>query len=513
MFLRRILKFLMSRVVIVAMLIALQFVLIAVSVELFSGYTALFYTAAIIAGWIAVCRIVACGGNPSYKIAWVILVLIFPPFGVAVYVIFKGNKMSRRSMRSMIGMNRTIETECRRLSADPDHLFDDPTARRQSDYITASSLCPPYDCTDVRYYSTGEEFLPDMLESLRSAERYIFLEYFIIDRGEMWDDIHSILIEKARAGVDVRIIYDDMGCITHLDTGFNRFLESEGILCRVFNRFIPVLSARLNNRNHRKICAVDGVVAYTGGVNIADEYINRTHPYGYWKDNAVRLKGRGAWGMTVMFLSMWDNLGDSGAPAPCDLAAYLPSADISVKTCGAVQPYTDNPLDDKPVGETIYLNMIYSAREYVWITTPYLVIDYGMEASLCTAAQSGIDVRIILPAVPDKRLVNEVTKSNYSRLMESGVKLYEYSPGFIHQKTFLCDGKYATVGTVNLDFRSLYLHFECGVWFYGGAVIGDIHRDFSEMFEVSHAVTPADCRVSLPRRVMRSVLELMAPLF
>ena len=329
----------------------------------------------------------------------------------------------------------------------------------------------------------------------------------------MWDEIHSILVEKARDGVDVRIIYDDMGCITHLDTGFNRFLESEGIRCRVFNRFIPVLSARLNNRNHRKICAVDGDAAYTGGVNIADEYINRTHPYGYWKDNAVRLTGRGAWGLTVMFLSMWDNLGDQGAPAPCDLSAYLPQPGISPESDCVVQPYTDNPLDDKPVGETIYLNMIYSACEYVWITTPYLVIDYSMEEALCTAAQSGIDVRVILPAVPDKFFVNEVTKSNYKRLMSSGVKLYEYSPGFIHQKTFLCDGKYATVGTVNLDFRSLYLHFECGVWFCGGRIIDDVHRDFSEMFDVSHPVTQDDCRVGLPRRIMRSVLELLAPLF
>ncbi len=503
----------MSRVVIVALLILLQFALIAITVKLFSGYTAVFYTAATVAGWIAVCRIITRGGNPGYKIAWIIVVMIFPPFGVALYVIFKGNKLSRRRRRSMAGMSHTVESECRRLSDDPETLFVDPVARRQSDYITAASLCPPFGGTDVRYFRTGEEFFPDFLETLRSAKRYIFLEYFIIDRGEMWDEIHSILVEKARDGVDVRIIYDDMGCITHLDTGFNRFLESEGIRCRVFNRFIPVLSARLNNRNHRKICAVDGDAAYTGGVNIADEYINRTHPYGYWKDNAVRLTGRGAWGLTVMFLSMWDNLGDQGAPAPCDLSAYLPQPGISPESDCVVQPYTDNPLDDKPVGETIYLNMIYSACEYVWITTPYLVIDYSMEEALCTAAQSGIDARVILPAVPDKFFVNEVTKSNYKRLMSSGVKLYEYSPGFIHQKTFLCDGKYATVGTVNLDFRSLYLHFECGVWFCGGRIIDDVHRDFSEMFDVSHPVTQDDCRVGLPRRIMRSVLELLAPLF
>lgn len=510
---KRLLKFFMSRVVIVALLILAQFVIIALSMFVFFEYFALYYTLATLLSIVVVCRIVSKRDNPSYKMAWIILVLILPPFGVAVYIIFKGNKLSPKKIRQMEGMNHAPLTSAPEYTKHISDNFTDLSAKKQSDYITNSASCPPYQNTGITYFASGEEFFPVMLEELKKAEKYIFLEYFIIDRGEMWDKIHKILLDKAARGVDVRIIYDDMGCINHLDTGFNRFLESEGIRCHVFNRFIPVLSARLNNRNHRKICAVDGKIAFTGGVNIADEYINKIERYGYWKDNALMLEGDAAWSMTVMFLAMWDTL-DKEDSEKEDYSKYLPDTLGKTKKnlLGIVQPYTDNPMDNRPVGETIYLNMLYSAKKYVWITTPYLIIDYTMEQALCTAAQSGVDVRIITPGTPDKRIVYEATKSTYKGLIEAGVKIYEYSPGFIHAKTFICDDKYATVGSVNLDFRSLYLHFECGVWMYDSPAIFDVKSDYEETLTQCHEISEEDCKVGVVRSAVRSVLALMAPL-
>lgn len=508
---KKLLKLLMSRFVIVALLILFQLILIAFSIILFSGYQALFYVISMVIGVIVVCRIVNKKDNPSYKIAWIILLLVVPPFGVMIYFIFKGNKLSERTKRKMAGIALAMSEASLENLGDKICLPETESARRQSDYITHTALCPPYSGTKAIYFPSGEDMFADMLEKLKRAEKYIFLEYFIIDRGIMWEGIHNILLDKVSEGVDVRIIYDDMGCITHLDTGFNQVLEREGIKCRVFNRFIPVLSARLNNRNHRKICVIDGTVAYTGGVNIADEYINETHPYGYWKDNAVLLEGRGAWSFTVMFLSMWDYLDGPVDSIKNRYLDYLPEC-FPEHGEGIVQPYTDNPLDDAPVGETIYLNMMYSAKRYIWITTPYLIIDYNMEQALCNAAASGIDVRIITPGIADKFFVNEATKGHYKKLITSGVRLFEYTPGFIHAKTFICDDIYATVGTVNLDFRSLYLHFECGVWFYRSPVIGDIKADYENTLEQCCEVTEDNCKVGIFRRGMRSVIELMAPL-
>lgn len=507
---RKVLKFLMSRVVIVGLLILFQFALIASTIFLFVDYFVLYYAVTSVIGIVFVCRIVNRKDNPSYKIAWIILVMALPPFGVAVYIIFRGNKLSDKTRLKMAGINKAMKDSFGDNSRFEPPEFDDYAAKKQSEYITNRALTPPFSETDVVYFPSGEEMYTVMTEKLRSAKKYIFMEYFIIARGEMWDGIFEILKEKAEEGVDVRLMYDDMGCITHLDTGFKNRLEIQGIKCRVFNRFVPVLSARLNNRNHRKICVVDGQVAFTGGVNLADEYINTISRYGYWKDNAVMLSGKGAWSFTVMFLSMWDYL-DPSSDAAAEYEAYMPES-FPKKENGIVQPYTDNPLDDVPVGETIYLNLLYNARRYVWITTPYLIIDYQMEQALCSAAGSGIDVRIITPGIPDKYFVNESTKSHYEKLIRSGVKIYEYTPGFIHAKTFVCDDVYATVGTVNLDFRSLYLHFECGVWMYKSAAVADIKRDYEEMIKVSREITLEDCRANIFKRFMRSVIELVAPL-
>ena len=509
-----ILRFLMSRVTIVALLILAQIGLVALSVSYFWEYIAIYYGLSTVLAMILVCHIVSKHDNPAFKIAWIILVLLVPPFGGAMYVIFSGNTLTERLKRRLAATFSIMRVLPKEYKFESTVDFESLESKRQSDYITSCALCPPYRETSCTYFPVGEEFFPVLLENLEKAEEFIFLEYFIIDKGEMWDKIHEILKRKASEGLDVRIIYDDMGCITHLDTGFNRFLGKEGIKCHVFNRFIPVLSAVLNNRNHRKICVIDGKVGFTGGLNIADEYINVKHPYGYWKDNAIMLEGKAVYSLTLMFLSMWESLDypKHQRNTKLDYSRYFPEGLTSDVGEGIVQPYTDNPLDKDPVGESIYLNMIYSAKRYVWIMTPYLIIDHNMEQALCNAAKSGIDVRIIVPGIPDKKLIYEATKSGYDVLLDAGVRIYEYSPGFLHSKTFLCDDKYGTVGTVNLDYRSLYLHFECGVWLCDAPVLDSIKKDFENTFEQCACVDKESERVNIVRRVIRAILKVMAPL-
>ncbi len=517
-----VLKFLFSRVVIVALLIAVQITLIAVWAFEFTEHYVVIASLSSIVSFLAACAIISDDSNAGYKIAWILVVCLFPPAGVAMYYIFSGSTLSRRvkaEMSRITSITATLKEDKSALLRTLDK--EDPAAARQASYIDRMSMCPPYTGTETVYYPSGEAFLPALLEALEQAENYIFLEYFIIGHGQMWDSIRHVMTKKAAQGVDVRLIYDDFGSITRLSRKYKRELAEVGIQCCVFHPFVPVLDARQNNRDHRKICVIDGKVAFTGGVNIADEYINVTSPHGYWKDNAIRLTGDAAWSFTLMFLTMWDYLAHPTANKdersyekfrPASAMTAETKTEETITADGVVQPYTDNPLDSEPVGENIYLHMLYQARQYVWITTPYLIIDEQMKQALCTAARSGVDVRILTPGIPDKRTIYETTRSYYRHLLENGVRVYEYTPGFLHAKTFLCDDTYGTVGSVNLDFRSLYLHFECGAWLYRSPVLSDIKKDFTDMLAVSREITLADCKVGWLRRLYRSVLEILAPL-
>lgn len=502
-----------NRLYIVGLMILVQFFFIFAAILEFNEYFSIYYGLMTALSLGFVLQIIYSRQSMAYKLAWVVVILLFPLFGGTVYVIFCGNRMSGALRKAMSSITTITETAADRNDDILEQLAaQDPDAGRQASYIRNTSLCPPYRDTGTSYYPSGEAMFGDLLAELERAERYIFLEYFIIDHGVMWDRIHDVLRRKAAQGLDVRLIYDDMGCITTLDRKFPKRLENEGIRCRVFHKFIPILSARQNNRDHRKICVIDGMCAFTGGINLADEYINAADRFGYWKDTAVRLKGSAAWSFTVMFLTMWDYLTMQKRRAGECYAEYRPSPE-KLRACagdGVVQPYTDNPLDDEPVGENVYLGMIASAREYVWIMTPYLIIDEPMEQALCRAAMSGVDVRIVTPGVPDKKLVYENTRSYYPNLIAHGVKIYEFTPGFLHAKTFLCDDRCASVGSVNLDYRSLYLHFECGVWMYRPGCLADIRADFEETFAQCTRVTEEKC--SFLRRLWRGVLELLAPL-
>lgn len=505
-------KLIFSRVFVVGVLILMQLLMILSMTIEFTKYFIVYYAVMFVLAFVFVLKIINTNQNMAYKLAWIVVVFTFPAFGVALYMIFSGNRLSNRSikkMRFMEGISSAVLGKGENVVAEL--AEDDKNAEKQAKYIRNVAKYPPYRNGRLDYFKTGEEAFVVMLEELEKAEKYIFIEYFIISEGEMWNRIHDILKKKVRDGVDVRVIYDDIGCIMTLKRDFAAQLEAEGIKCRVFHRFVPVLSSRQNNRDHRKICVIDGKVAFTGGINIADEYINTIVKYGYWKDNAIMTDGEAAWSFTVMFLSMWEYLchtppseaGNYDKFKPDNLSAVL-------ENDGFIQPYSDDPLDFNPVGENVYLGMISAAHDYIWITTPYLIIDEQMEQTLITAVKSGVDVRIVTPGIPDKKIVNETTKSYYPNLIRNGVKIYEYQPGFIHAKTFLCDDKYATVGSINLDYRSLYLHFECGVWMYKTSCIKDIKDDFIGIFAESKEAEETEC--GFIRQMFRGVMELLAPL-
>lgn len=510
--LKKISSYLFHRTVLVAALLLIQIGLLLEMVLRFSDYFVHFYFLCLVLSLLAVLHVINSRGDPGYKIAWLVPILLVPVFGGLVYLLCGGNRLSPRMQRKMEGMNRRLEEV---LGADRKAEALAPfgqDAVNQSRYLEEYAHCPLYTNTFTRYFPMGDDVLEPMLEELRRAERYIFLEYFIITPGKFWNCILEILEEKARQGVDVRVIYDDVGTLYTLPKNYDRELEAKGIRCRVFNRFVPVLSVRLNNRDHRKFCIVDGHTAFTGGINLADEYVNEVMRYGRWKDSAILLKGEGAWSMTMMFLTMWEYI--SGAAEDC--AAYRPAALPAEAALGAgrwVQPYADSPLDGEPVGETVYLNLITKARRYVYIMTPYLIISDSIATALCNAAKSGVDVRILTPHIPDKKLIFEVTRAHYPLLLEAGVRIFEYTPGFLHAKNFAVDDQYATVGSINLDYRSMFLHFEDGVWLCGDPSVLEVKRDFLETQAVSEEITVEMVRRQpWLRQLLRSILRVFAPL-
>ena len=450
--------------------------------------------------------------NPSYKLAWTILILAVPVFGVIIYLLFGQSRVAKKMTQESKEVVKEIENYFKESAGTRKALAKASlSASNQSAYIRDFAGFPVHRNTTTKYYPVGDEMFIDMLEDLEKAEHFIFLEYFIIHEGKMWDEILKILEEKVKQGVDVRLIYDDMGCVTTLPYRYYKKLQAKGIKCAAFNPIRPILNIVLNNRDHRKILVIDGHTGYTGGINLADEYINQQMRFGHWKDTGVRLCGEGVWNLTVMFLQMWSVITRTKTHLP----AYGPYVyhPEEFENDGFVQPYGDSPLDDEVVGENVYLNVINQAKKYIYITTPYLIIDNEMMTALCLAAKSGIDVRLMTPGIPDKKIVFLLTQSYYEQLLEAGVKIYEYQPGFLHAKSFVCDDKIGVVGTINLDYRSLYLHFEDGVWLYKNRVIEDIKADFLNTLEYCNPISLEFCRGrSLLVRAMQSVLRLFAPM-
>lgn len=508
---KKLVKLLFNRVTLVGVPILIQIFALVLVIWRFSSYFVYFYALCTLLSVVALLRILSGKTDPAYKIAWIVPIMLFPIFGGLVHLIFGGNKLSKRSRRKM----RVIQEKMTESLIQNEEIIQeiqrrDISVANQSRYIENYSCCPVYENTASEYLTPGEHMYERLLEELKKAERYIFLEYFIIKEGIMWDAILDILVEKAAQGVDVRVIYDDVGCLLTLPYGYDKQLQKMGIKCCAFNSFIPVLSTRMNNRDHRKIAVIDGYTAFTGGINLADEYINAYAKHGHWKDSAILIQGEAVWNFTVMFLSLWNQQRKIDE----DYERYRPGLKpTNVVSDGYVQPFGDSPLDDEAIGETVYLNLIGKAERYVYINTPYLILDNVMTNALCSAAKRSVDVRIVTPHIADKWYVHAVTRSNYDVLVESGVKIYEYSPGFIHSKTLVVDDNLAVIGTINLDYRSLFLHFECGVWLYLTQSVLEVKEDFLRTLEQCQSVTNEDCRaVNCYKRLGRSALRIFAPL-
>ena len=447
--------------------------------------------------------------NSASKMSWGLLILLLPVLGLSLYFLY-GQPWATYSMRRRFeNIAKNLQTL---LPQDPYALEalaqTDPAISNQSAYIRNWAKYPVYRNTQVEFHPQTDAAFAALKAELRGAKKFIFMEYHAIELSQCFMEIEDILAERAANGVEVRLFYDDIGSFTFIGPNFVQRMKEKGIHCRIFNPIMPIISAFMNNRDHRKITVVDGRVAFTGGYNLADEYFNVKHPYGHWKDTGVKITGDAVRSFTVMFLEMWNavKLADrdysvyTGLPAPAE-------------SDGFVQPYADTPLDDERVGENVYLNIVKNAKKYVYITTPYLILDDEMVGELVLAAKRGVDVRIITPGIPDKKVVYRLTRLNYSILVNGGVRIFEYTPGFMHAKQMLSDGEAAVVGTINLDFRSLYLHFENAVYLYRCACLKDIYEDFERTFPLCCERTEDYKRPrGLPIRILQSLLRLFSPL-
>lgn len=445
--------------------------------------------------------------NPSIKMAWLFFILITPVFGSILYIL-TGGKAPRKWLRDALSGGEEKNRKYPSGQSSAEKLKEsDAGLYSQSRYLENLGF-PVLRNGGGEYFSLGDDMFPVMLSELEKAEKFIFMEYFIIDDGEMLSKLLEILERKAKAGVEVRIIYDDMGSLFTLPKGYEKTLERKGIKTIAFNPFVPLISAAMNNRDHRKILVIDSLVAFTGGINLADEYINKVEKYGHWKDNAVMIKGEGVLQFTKMFLEMWNSFRDKKE----DNSKFFNVPCSAGNECGFIQPFGDTPLDDELVGENVYMNAINNAREYVYIYTPYLIPDHEMSSALRLAAKRGVDVRLIVPGIPDKKMVYSMTKSYYGSLIEAGVRICKYTKGFVHAKGFVCDDIIACAGTINLDFRSLYHHFECGCVFYKTDVVRMMKEDMLKTLEECETVTEYMRFKGVVGRTYHAIVRLLAPL-
>jgi cardiolipin synthase len=511
--LRKTLKVLTSRKVITGVLILVQ---IAWLVILFWGLlenNAWLGTVSGLLSVLIILFIVNKSDSPAYKIGWILFIMVLPLFGGPAYLIF-GNKRPARKLRRSLEQehNRSLPT----LVQDEEVLGKlsdlSPRMAGTARFVTHVGQSPVHGDTDARYYPLGDDMFPDMLKDMEAAERFIFLEYFILEEGEMWSAMLRILTEKAEQGVDVRLLYDDVGSVSLLPIDFPARMEALKIKCMSFNRFVPLISLVMNNRNHRKILVVDGVVGYTGGINLADEYINRVNRFGHWKDSGVRLMGDGVWNLTQLFLEMWNALKPEVVDP--DLSAYMPRRIRRDPAPGEgfVQAFGSSPLEDVSLAENLYIDLLGQACRSAYICTPYLLIDSELQTALCSAARRGVKVCLFTPGIPDKKIVYQMSRSYYPPLLQAGVQIYEYSPGFLHAKSIVVDESVALVGTINLDYRSLYLHFECGALLYNTPCIRDLWADMLALVEQCRRVSLEDCRRGLLGGLADAVLRLFAPL-
>ncbi len=506
-----ILGILFSRSALIFLLVILQLLLILGLATYLRDYVLYVYGIMNVVGAVVVVYIINERGNPAFNMTWVLLILIFPVFGCMFYIYVKSQLGTKYIGKRLSSLKLDILPYMEQSQKIIEDLrISKPANANLAHYMKHQLGFPTYRNTKAVYFASGEEKFSSLIEQLENAKKYIFMEYFIVGEGYMWNTILEILKKKVKEGVEVRFMYDGMCSISLLPYNYPKTLEKYGIKCKMFSPIRPVLSTTQNNRDHRKICVIDGNVGFTGGINLADEYINRINRFGYWKDTAVMLEGDAVQSLTMLFLQMW-NVTET---KPEQYSAYLTPKDDGLKrSLGFMIPYGDSPFDNEDVGEEVYFHILNHAKRYVHIMTPYLILDNEMLDTLTRAAKSGIEVCIIMPHIPDKWYAFAVAKTFYRDLIEAGVQIYEYTPGFVHAKIFVSDDDTATVGTIDLDYRSLYLHFECGVFIYHNPVVEDIEQDFQKTLEQCERVSITDLKKISPiMSICGRVLRLIAPL-
>ncbi|MBO5262445.1 MAG: cardiolipin synthase [Clostridia bacterium] len=466
-----------------------------------------FYIAAWITQIVCVLRIISSPDNPDYKLPWLLFVLIIPIGGFMLYLIFYSRKLKKRFVSRLeslkaydYSLDDTLELEELKKT--------DGGAYAQAKLLKATSGAHLFKSGDCTYYPLGENMMEDMLLDLKRAEKFIYMEYFIIEEGCFWNSILDILKEKATQGVEIKVLYDDIGCMSTLPGNYAKILKSYGIEASPFSRLKGGADSEFNNRSHRKITVIDGKVGYTGGVNIADEYINKVSRFGHWKDIGIRITGNSVWELTRLFIT------DFGinVKTPDFHKDLYPS--LSCEDQGYIVPFGDGPrpLYNHRVSKMLIEAMIYEAKESIHLVTPYFIVGNEICAAIESAALRGVDVTLLVPHIPDKRLVFNMTRSYYQRLITSGVKIYEYTPGFVHAKLYLVDKKYAMIGTVNLDYRSLVHHFENGVWLYNSPVIEDMYKDVNNTLEKSQIITKDGVKTTLVSKILRVFTKIFSPM-
>lgn len=499
-----------SRFFIIALLLILQILLYASFFIWLHQYMHIFMIVSISFTLVMVLYLFSSEIDNSAKLTWMLIISIFPLLGALLLWYTQmnfGHRMQTKFVKSMIDQTKTAipqpEGVLEELSSDGSGT------NALAVYLNKSGCFPVYKNTETRFFHLGEEKFAAMLEELEKAEQYIFMEYFIVEEGYMWGKILEILIRKAKAGVDVRVMYDGMCEMSTLPPSYWKLLMKEGIKAKSFSPIIPLLSSHYNYRDHRKILVIDGKVAFTGGVNLADEYINRIERFGHWKDTAVMLKGDAARSFSLLFLQMWNHTEKEPSFSPyLDDPKYVPD-----DPSGYVIPYGDCPLDEYKVGEAVYMDILNRAKDYVHVMTPYLILDGELETSLQYAAQRGVDVKLILPGIPDKTSAYSLAKSHYKALVSAGVKIYEYTPGFVHAKVVVSDDVKAVVGTINMDYRSLYHHFECAAYLYKTSCIGEIEEDFEKTLAKCREVTEESIKhEKFKYKFLGTLMKFIAPL-
>lgn len=506
--LRKLIRIFFNRNTLFILMLLVQIAFLVLTILFLSSHYLPVYLLLLALDMVLVVYISNTSENPSYKLPWMVAMLVVPLFAGLAYLLVKTDLGHRMLKQNYAGKMQ----ETKQFLPQDTHVTEalaalSPGYANLSEYIQRYGGYPVFRNQRSEYYPDGEAMFEAMKREIRTAKRYIFLEFFIISSGKMWDELLELLKSKAASGVEIRIMYDGFGTQFIMPKQYFSELKESGIECRVFNSFKPFLSSSQNNRDHRKILVIDGQTAFTGGINIADEYINQKRRFGHWKDGGMLCRGHAAWSFTVMFLQLWD------LEHTAEIERYAPTEAVPANYDGFIQPYSDSPTDTEYVGRNVYLDIINNAKDYVYIMTPYLVLDHEMVTALGLAAKKGVDVRLLTPHIPDKWYAYSTAWSYYPELLEAHVRIFEYEPGFVHAKNFSADDSIGVVGTINMDYRSLYLHFECAAVLYGSETIKAIRKDFEESLGRSIEITSDDCRKRpLLKRIVGWVLRIFAPL-